>query len=207
MSGAGISVAAGIPDFRSPDTGIYARMEQIVGRKLPTKESIFDLKFFLKQPEVYYAYRKVRFLDPDYLKQPDPTFSHYFIRLLHERNMLYKVLTQNIDGLHNKTGLPEDKVVAAHGTGDKAHCAVCKAPYPNDPFIAALKQGTVIYCSHCSGPIKPQVVFFNEGLPEDFKTNATTAALAKADLLIIVGTSLKVGPFNKIPSRVRPEIP
>ncbi len=61
MSGAGISVNAGIPDFRSKDTGIYAKIENIVKIKLPTPESLFDVKYFIKHPEVYYTYRKVRF--------------------------------------------------------------------------------------------------------------------------------------------------
>lgn len=61
MSGAGISVSAGIPDFRTPGTGIYSRIESIIGKKLPTPESLFDLKYFLQYPEVYYTYRKVRF--------------------------------------------------------------------------------------------------------------------------------------------------
>lgn len=70
MSGAGISVSAGIPDFRSPNTGLYARIEKIIQQKLPRPDSIFDLNYFLKHPEVYYAYRKERFNDPDYLTKP-----------------------------------------------------------------------------------------------------------------------------------------
>jgi NAD-dependent SIR2 family protein deacetylase len=81
MTGAGISVSAGIPDFRSPG-GLYARVAEIVETKLPTPESLFDLNYFLKNPEIYYAYRKVRFNDPDYLTKPSPTLSHYFMSLL-----------------------------------------------------------------------------------------------------------------------------
>jgi NAD-dependent SIR2 family protein deacetylase len=66
MTGAGISVSAGIPDFRSPDTGIYARVEEILGYKLPTPESLFDVKYMIKNPVPYYTYRKVRFFDKDY---------------------------------------------------------------------------------------------------------------------------------------------
>lgn len=139
MSGAGISVSAGIPDFRSPGAGIYSRIESIVGHKLPTPECLFDVKYLIKYPEVYYAYRKVRFNDPDYLTTPEPTFSHYFVKLLEERNMIWKVMTQNIDGLHTDSGVPDSKVVNAHGTGDKAVCAICKAPYPNDDFLKALR--------------------------------------------------------------------
>ena len=106
MTGAGISVSAGIPDFRSPGTGIYSRVEEIVGKKLPTPESLFDVKYFIQNPEVYYTYRKVRFKDYDFLtKEIVPTPAHYFIKLLESRNQLFKVLTQNVDGLHSKSGL------------------------------------------------------------------------------------------------------
>ena len=118
MSGAGISVAAGIPDFRTPGSGIYSRMEAIIGRKLKKPELLFDLKFFLEEPEVYYAYRKIRFKDYDEMGTISPTFSHYFIRLLQERNQLAKCFTQNVDGLHVKSGIDPKLLVEAHGNGN-----------------------------------------------------------------------------------------
>ena len=86
MSGAGISVSAGIPDFRSPQTGIYSRVEKILGYSLPTPESLFDVKYFIKNPLPYYTYRKVRFGDADYSSELVSTPAHYFISLLHNRN-------------------------------------------------------------------------------------------------------------------------
>ena len=207
MTGAGISVSAGIPDFRSPETGIYARIESIVGKKLPTPESLFDVRYFIKHPEVYYAYRKVRFNDRDHQIKPKPTLGHYFIKLLHQRNQLFQVLSQNTDGLHRDSGLPEGKFIDAHGTHGEAMCAKCKSPFDVDSFERALHEGSPIYCSLCQGPIKPSVVFFNESLPDSFKRAATRAALEPVDLLLIMGTTLKVGPFNSIPFKVRESIP
>jgi NAD-dependent SIR2 family protein deacetylase len=82
MTGAGVSVSAGIPDFRTPETGIYDRIERILGKTLPTPESLFDVKYFIKHPEVYYTYRQVRFNDLDHRITPEPTLTHHFIKLL-----------------------------------------------------------------------------------------------------------------------------
>lgn len=76
-----------------------------------------------------------------------------------------------MDGLHLVSGIHEDKLIEAHGNGDKASCAVCKAPYDNEEFYAAMRRGQPIYCKSCEknnvkGPIKPSVIFFNEGMPE-----------------------------------------
>ena len=82
MTGAGISVSAGIPDFRSPRSGIYSRVEDILGYKLPNPESLFDVKYLIKNPAPYYTYRKVRFHDDDYCTELVPTPAHYYLSLL-----------------------------------------------------------------------------------------------------------------------------
>ena len=93
MSGAGISVSAGIPDFRTPKIGLYARAEALSGVKLPYPEAMFDKKFFVKYPQVYYNYRKERFKDPDFNMEILPTQAHYFIKLLVEKKLVHKVFT------------------------------------------------------------------------------------------------------------------
>ena len=97
-TGAGISVSAGIPDFRSPKTGLYSNLGKY---KLPTPESMFDLKYFQEKPEAFYQLAN-EFLDTD---KYSPTPTHYFSKLLQDKNMLQFNLTQNIDNLESKTGL------------------------------------------------------------------------------------------------------
>mmetsp|Transcript_17382 Transcript_17382/g.19494 ORF Transcript_17382/g.19494 Transcript_17382/m.19494 type:complete len:250 (-) Transcript_17382:450-1199(-) len=114
LTGAGISVSAGIPDFRSPKTGLYATLKGKYDMDDPAE--IFSLKTFLEKPEIFYDFAKE--LDWDkYIATP----THYFIGFLHHKGLLDINFTQNIDGLELKAGIPEEKVVAAHGNLTGAH--------------------------------------------------------------------------------------
>lgn len=137
MSGAGISTCkyqyfcvylesksyagAGIPDFRSPGTGLYYNLQKY---NLPSPEAIFHLPFFRKNPKPFFVLAKKLF--PGGFK---PTACHYFIRLLHENNMLLRHYTQNIDSLERVAGIPEEKLVEAHGTCYTGHCLTCREKY------------------------------------------------------------------------------
>lgn len=103
MCGAGISTAAGVPDFRSPSTGLYMQLRNIPG--LPYPEAVFDGSFFRQNPAPFYSL--VRKIYPRRLK---PTLTHRFFKLLHDKGLLLRVYTQNIDALEFLAGLPEDKV-------------------------------------------------------------------------------------------------
>lgn len=118
VTGAGISVSAGIPDFRSPKTGLYANLQQY---NLPRPESMFDLAFFREQPEAFYHLAK-EFLN---LSKFNPTPTHWFIKLLDDKKILQINMTQNIDNLESKTGIDMERVVQAHGANVGALCSKC----------------------------------------------------------------------------------
>ncbi|RUS12426.1 DHS-like NAD/FAD-binding domain-containing protein, partial [Endogone sp. FLAS-F59071] len=119
MTGAGISTAAGIPDFRTPGTGLYDNLQKY---KLPYPEAIFTilLRRECKNPEPFYAVAKQ--LYPGKLF---PTKTHYFILLLHSKNLLLRNFTLNIDTLERIAGIPEDILVEAHGSFASAKCVIC----------------------------------------------------------------------------------
>lgn len=115
MAGAGISCSAGIPDFRTKGTGLYSKLEKY---GLPHPEAIFELDFFRNNPEPFYTLARELFPSGKYM----PTPAHYFIKLLHEKGILLRCFTQNIDSLESLAGLPTHKLVAAHGNFDSATC-------------------------------------------------------------------------------------
>jgi NAD-dependent deacetylase sirtuin 2 len=122
--GAGISVSAGIPDFRSPGTGLYDNLQRY---DLPSPQDIFSIDFFKRKPHAFY--HLARELYPGSYA---PTPTHYLLRLLHSKGVLLRCFTQNIDSLENLAGLPKDMVVAAHGNFDSAKCIETGQPVPVD---------------------------------------------------------------------------
>ena len=117
MTGAGISVSAGIPDFRTPGTGLYSQLEEY---NLPYPEAIFTVDYFIDKPEPFY-----RFAQNFDLEKFNATPTHYFAKLLQDKGLLWKVMTQNIDNLEEKTGMNMDLVTQCHGANRGAHCAKC----------------------------------------------------------------------------------
>ncbi|KAL4874158.1 hypothetical protein BDV12DRAFT_159209 [Aspergillus spectabilis] len=197
MVGAGISTSAGIPDFRSPDTGIYSNLIHL---DLPDPEAVFDISFFRENPKPFYAL--ARELAPG---QYRPTIAHSFVKLLYDKNKLLKHFTQNIDCLERLAGVPGDLIVEAHGSFATQRCIDCKAAYPEDLMQEAIARGEVPYCAECKGLVKPDIVFFGEALPESFFQNRTLPE--EADLCIVMGTSLSVQPFASLPSFVADGVP
>ncbi|KAJ5376143.1 Sirtuin family [Penicillium cosmopolitanum] len=199
LTGAGISTSAGIPDFRTPKTGLYDRLAPL---KLPSPESIFHISYFSHSPEPFYAIAQAR--HPTTLK---PTLSHAFLALLAKKNLLHFLFTQNIDGLEEDAGVPAEKILWTHGNWKDQHCSKCKSAYPDNMMRKAIRAGDVPYClaPKCDGAIKPDVVFFGESLPEEF--DEKVKLIPEADLMIVMGTSLRVAPCSGIQRMMGPGVP
>ena len=199
MTGAGISTSAGIPDFRSPETGLYANLARL---NLPFAEAVFDISYFRINPLPFYTLAHE--LYPGKYK---PTVGHSFISLLHKKGKLLKLFTQNIDCLDREAGVPDEFIVEAHGSFATQRCIECRTQYPHDKMKQMVMAKQVPRCSRegCNGVVKPDIVFFGEALPDAFHMNRSLPT--HADLAIVIGTSLTVQPFASLPSFVREEVP
>ncbi|KAJ5214836.1 NAD-dependent protein deacetylase hst2-1 [Penicillium chermesinum] len=180
MVGAGISTSAGIPDFRSPDTGLYANLEFL---DLEEPEQVFDISFFRENPKPFYALAKEL-----YPGRYRPTIAHSFIKLLYDKGMLLKHFTQNIDCLERQAGVPGDMIVEAHGSFATQRCIDCQKAFPDDQMREHVAQASIPHCPDCNGLVKPDIVFFGEALPREFFEERSKPELA--ELCIVMGTSL-----------------
>uniref|UniRef100_A0A673K041 NAD-dependent protein deacetylase n=1 Tax=Sinocyclocheilus rhinocerous TaxID=307959 RepID=A0A673K041_9TELE len=194
MVGAGISTSAGIPDFRSPGTGLYANLQKY---NLPCPEAIFQIDYFKKHPEPFFAL--ARELYPGQFK---PTVCHYFMRMLKDKGLLTRSYSQNIDTLERVAGLEGEDLIEAHGTFHTSHCVsfLCRKEYSMDWMKNKIFSEDIPKCDSCGSLVKPDIVFFGENLPARFFTSMKMD-FPRCDLLIIMGTSLQVQPFASLVSR------
>eukprot|EP00591_Stephanopyxis_turris_P008016 CAMPEP_0195534916 /NCGR_PEP_ID=MMETSP0794_2-20130614/43290_1 /TAXON_ID=515487 /ORGANISM="Stephanopyxis turris, Strain CCMP 815" /LENGTH=375 /DNA_ID=CAMNT_0040667911 /DNA_START=64 /DNA_END=1191 /DNA_ORIENTATION=+ len=202
LSGAGVSVSAGIPDFRTPGTGLYDNLQKY---NLPFPEAVFDVSFYRRNPVPFLSLAKEIWPGMAH----EPTLTHSFVRLLDEKGLLLRNYTQNIDGLEVLAGVTPKKVVECHGNFRSASCIECQSPY--DGELCKTEFLTKDYpprCSFCKkkGLIKPDIVFFGEGLPDLFFKHVR-GDLSACDLLIVMGTSLMVQPVSNIPDMVGSHCP
>ncbi|XP_061682810.1 NAD-dependent protein deacetylase sirtuin-2-like isoform X7 [Syngnathoides biaculeatus] len=200
MAGAGISTSAGIPDFRSPNTGLYANLQKY---NLPYPEAIFQIDYFKKNPEPFFALAKE--LYPGQFK---PTVCHYFMKLLKDKELLKRCYTQNIDTLERVAGLESGDLIEAHGTFYTSHCVkfTCHKEYNLDWMKEKIFSDDIPRCEKCKSLVKPDIVFFGESLPVRFFTSMKMD-FPRCDLLIILGTSLQVQPFASLVGRVSKSCP
>ncbi|GLD65654.1 NAD-dependent protein deacetylase sirtuin-2, partial [Lates japonicus] len=200
MVGAGISTSAGIPDFRSPGTGLYANLQKY---NLPYPEAIFQIDYFKKHPEPFFALAKE--LYPGQFK---PTICHYFMKMLKDKGLLKRCYTQNIDTLERVAGLEGDDLIEAHGTFYTSHCVsfCCRKEYSLDWMKEKIFSDDIPRCDKCSSLVKPDIVFFGENLPVRFFTSMKMD-FPRCDLLIVMGTSLQVQPFAGLVGRVSKSCP
>ena len=175
FTGAGMSTDSGIPDFRSA-TGLYTNNLHA--------EEIISHHYFIENPKEFYDFYKDKMVFED----AQPNYGHLYIHKLEELNKDVSVVTQNIDGLHQKAG--SKKVYELHGSIHRNYCMKCHSFYPLKKIIDSKN---IPLCDKCGGIIKPDVVLYEEGLDEVTIHNAITA-ISNAELMIILGTSLNVYP-------------
>ncbi|SCU98014.1 LAMI_0F12574g1_1 [Lachancea mirantina] len=199
LVGAGVSTACGIPDFRTPGTGLYDNLEKL---NLPFAEAVFDIEYFEKNPQPFYALAKEL-----YPGNFQPSKLHYLMRLFQDKGRLRRVYTQNIDTLERAAGLRDEFIIEAHGSFHANHCIKCDKQYSMDKFktkILAEKPDDFAKCESCKGLIKPKIVFFGENLPSVFfdTWDGDLELLSKDHIVIVAGTSLSVYPFAALPTEV-----
>ncbi|KAF2402178.1 NAD-dependent deacetylase sirtuin-2 [Trichodelitschia bisporula] len=201
MTGAGISTSAGIPDFRSPETGLYANLARL---ELPYPEAVFEIEFFRQNPLPFYTLAHE--LYPGKFR---PTITHTFLSLLDKKGLLLKLFTQNIDCLEREAGVPGDRIVEAHGSFATQRCIECQTEFPREEMedLVLNHKGEVPRCKveSCGGLVKPDIVFFGEQLPPNFFSNIHMVGMA--DLVIVMGSSLSVMPFSMMPEQVAEGVP
>ena len=187
FTGAGVSTESGIPDFRSRG-GIWEKFNP----------DDFTYQKFLSSVESRRKYWQM-FRNREVILKSGPNPAHYAIAELHRMGKLDCVITQNIDGLHHRAGVPEDKILELHGNIDWIDCLNCGKRYNFEQVIAILNAGAEIpECEVCHGILKPQVVFFGEPLPENVLEEATARAQG-CDLFIVIGSTLIVYPAAYMP--------
>jgi len=189
--GAGISVSAGIPDFRTPVTGLYAQLQKY---NLPYPESIFDLNYFLSNPHPFFDLAKT--ILSGYYK---PTLSHIFLKEFSRVFPVDRIYTQNIDGLEESVGIDSNVLIKVHGSFQQAACSnpFCRHEYDSALVNASIMNNKVINCSLCGSYVKPAITFFGEKLPQNLQQTINKDS-PQCDLLIVIGTSLRVDPMRSL---------
>ena len=188
FTGAGVSTESGIPDFRSPG-GLWDKYnpDDFLYQKFIASPQSRE-KYWEMNSELYYTLVDAR-----------PNEAHYAIVELEEMGKLDCVITQNIDDLHQKAGLPDDKVIELHGTNMWVNCLNCKNRYPREEIQERLEEGTKVpYCEECGGILKPATISFGQSMPVE-ETREAEMRSRSCDLFIVIGSSLVVQPAALMP--------
>lgn len=206
LVGAGISTSCGIPDFRSPETGLYHNLSKL---NLPYAEAVFDIDFFEEKPRPFYMLASE--LYPGKFK---PSKFHLLLKLFQDQKRLQRIYTQNIDTLERQAGISQAYIIEAHGSFAENHCINCNKIYDMDIFKKHLDKyqkepidKNFARCRSCNGLIKPNIVFFGEDLPKRFFATWDSDLETMDDketrpIVIVAGTSLTVYPFASLPTEV-----
>ncbi|KAF6778212.1 hypothetical protein AHF37_02571 [Paragonimus kellicotti] len=236
VTGAGISVSCGIPDFRSRD-GIYARLAKDYP-DLSSPQAMFDMAYFMQNPSPFFKFAKEIFPG-----QFSPSLTHHFVALLESKDKLLRNYTQNIDTLEQMAGIT--RLIQCHGSFVTASCISCKFRVPGDDIKESVLSQSIPYCPRCRpsqaasgtteqglsatkpraanghsgakrngrrtlepchGVMKPDIVFFGEDLSSEFHDTLATD-VHETDLVLVIGSSLKVRPVAHIPNSIPEHVP
>jgi NAD-dependent deacetylase len=185
LTGAGVSVPSGIPDFRSPGVGLWENVDPM---------EVAHIDVFRRDPERFWKFYGRRF---QALEDKRPNAAHEALVALEQAGLLDAVITQNIDRLHARAGTRE--LVEVHGTIAHSSCLRCQARYPlADVRARQAADGRGVPRCDCGAPLKPDVVLFGEYLPEGPLERAGSLA-ASAELMLCIGSSLEVYPVAQLP--------
>ena len=186
FTGAGISTESGIPDFRSPG-GIWTRMAPI------------DFADFLASEEARRETWRRRFAMEETFRAAAPNRGHRAVAELVRRGKAAAVITQNIDGLHQASGIAAERVIELHGNTTYAHCLDCARHYELDAIRAAFERDKAApFCADCGGWVKTATISFGQAMPAAAMRRAETETIA-ADLFVVAGSSLVVYPAAAFP--------
>jgi NAD-dependent deacetylase len=187
LTGAGVSVPSGIPDFRSPGTGLWENVDPM---------EVAHIDAWRRDPDRFWGFYGDRFAT---LVDKQPNEAHLALAELERRGLIRALITQNIDRLHRLAG--SERLIEVHGSIEWSVCLECGDKLAIDRVVALLGSGAP-QCAACSAPLKPDVVLFGELLPEAALAEAQALAF-DADLMVCVGSSLEVYPVAGLPAITR----
>lgn len=185
LTGAGVSTPSGIPDFRSEGTGLWSRDEPL---------EVASLSTFRVAPEKFFQWFRPL---AGQIFNAQPNAAHLALAELEKNGTVVSIVTQNIDGLHQKAG--STKVFELHGTIHTLSCTECFKQYESHPFLKSyIEAGAIPLCPNCNGILKPDVILFGEQLPQSAWIEAQRET-RQADLMLVAGSSLEVLPVAGLP--------
>jgi NAD-dependent deacetylase len=184
LTGAGVSVPSGIPDFRTPETGLWENVDPM---------EVAHISVFERDPERFWSYYRPRF---QALGDKEPNRAHEALAELERMGLIEGVITQNVDRLHRAAG--SRNVIEVHGSIETSSCTTCATVFELEQMDELFDERGVAVCSTCRGAVKPDVVLFGELLSENAMARAGELA-ERADLMLCVGSSLAVHPVAGLP--------
>lgn len=188
LTGAGISTESGIPDYRSRETGLWQKVD-------PMKKA--SLSALYSNPADFYSYNLPLWTS---FQKAEPNIAHKILAKLEDRDYIQGIITQNIDSLHFKAG--SRHVLEIHGHLRTFRCINCNQKYPTPEVVALFERGiNPPCCGNCSSLLRPDVVLFEDSMPEVFARAARE--VEKCQLLLVAGTSLRVHPAAGLAGRAK----